>query len=214
MNRLASAALVFLPTPAFAGFVVPRGATDVVRAPGFVRYELKGVDHIRYASYNTLLSQVRAATKYSKANGGNLPDSAFWFHSADVYDDNVARFAREHQCAPLLKLLKRDDEHDNRVPPPVMPVPPPTITEPPPVMPVPPVGPITPPQPPPVVNPPAVTPEVPTGPGNPPVVVPPTNPDMPPAAAVPEPASALLWGFAVVGALVARFIRKGVGSWA
>src|SRR4051812_28922298 len=109
------------------GFVPP-GAQGIERSKGFVAYEKDGVDHIKFTSHATLARQVALAPRYATSHGGDLPVSAFWDKAADVYDDDVKLFRKEHQCRPLLALLRRDDLFDREhpaMPPPLPPAPPP-----------------------------------------------------------------------------------------
>jgi len=106
------------------GFVPP-GAQGIERGKGFVAYEKDGVEHIKFTSRPTLVRQIAVATRYANRNGGDLPASAFWDKAADVYDDNIKLFRKEHQCRPLLALLRRDEQFDRDNPPVLPPLPPP-----------------------------------------------------------------------------------------
>lgn len=95
---------------------LPPGSQVTQLGRGFAAYEKDGIDHIKFTSHPILVRQVARATRYSKNHGGDLPATAFWSKAADVYDDNVKLFAREHQCKPLLALLRRDEEYDRTHP--------------------------------------------------------------------------------------------------
>ena len=115
--------ILFAASMSRAGFV-PRGAEDIRRGAGYVAYEKDGQERIVFNNRKTLLQEVAKAIKYASRNGGDLPDSDFWNTTADIYDDNVRLFAREHRCGPLLRLLRRDEIADARKTPPPILVPP------------------------------------------------------------------------------------------
>lgn len=100
------------------GFVPPN-ATNVERGPGFVSFEKGGQQHIAFPNRQNFTHRVAKAIRYAEKSGGDLPQTAFWDKVADVYDDNARLFKKEHQCRPLLKLLRRDEAFDRENPKPV-----------------------------------------------------------------------------------------------
>ena len=98
------------------GFVPP-GAQGIERGKGFVAYQKDGVEHIKFTSRPTLARQIALATRYANRNGGDLPATAFWDKAADIYDNDIKLFRKEHQCRPLLTLLRRDEQFDRNNPP-------------------------------------------------------------------------------------------------